>query len=71
MSSTGTSNEQRMLPDRIVCDRYQVVSRTLARWDANPELNFPKPIVINNRKYRIESELDAWDRQQAAKGRAA
>jgi hypothetical protein len=71
MSSTSTSNDKRILPDRMVCDRYQVVSRTLARWDANPALQFPKPIVINSRKYRIEAELDAWDREQAAKGRAA
>ena len=60
-----------MLADRRVCERYgDIVPRTLARWDANPALNFPKPVVINGRKYRIESELDAWDREQAAKGRA-
>ena len=71
MSEQVRSDSSRMLADRRVCERYDVVPRTLARWDANAELSFPKPVVINGRKYRIESELDAWDRQQAAKGRAA
>ena len=62
---------KRKLPDRVVCERYGIVSRTLSRWDANPSLNFPKPIVINGRKYREEAALDAWDREQAIKGRAA
>ena len=70
MPATDT-NTNRKLPDRQVCKRYQVVPRTLARWDANPDLNFPKPLLINGRKYRDEAELDAWDRAQAAKGRAA
>jgi len=56
----------RKLPDRAVCDRYGVCSRTLARWDNNAELNFPKPTVINGRKYRSEDELTAWDRLRAA-----
>jgi hypothetical protein len=68
---SSTSENKRVLPDRQVCERYQVVPRTLARWDANATLNFPKPTIINGRKYRIEAELDAWDREQAAKGRAA
>lgn len=65
------SHSARKLPDRQVCQRYQVVARTLARWDANPSLNFPAPVFINGRKYRDEAALDAWDRDQAAKGRAA
>jgi hypothetical protein len=53
------------LPDRVVRDRYGVCSRTLARWDNNPELNFPRPSIINGRKYRSEDELAAWDRLRA------
>ncbi len=62
---------KRKLPDRVVCERYGIVSRTLSRWDANTDLNFPRPIIINGRKYRDEAELDTWDREQATKGRAA
>lgn len=61
----------RKLPDRQVCNRYGVCNRTLSRWDRNPELGFPTPIIINGRKYRDEDELAAWDRAQAAKARAA
>jgi hypothetical protein len=61
----------RKLPDRKVCERYGVCSRTLARWDRNLNLAFPQPTVINGRKYRDEAELNAWDLRQAAKARAA
>jgi hypothetical protein len=61
--------EGRKLPDRQVCLRYGVCNRTLSRWDRNPELNFPKPIIINHRKYRDEEELEAWDRVQATNSR--
>ena len=57
----------RKLPDRQVRERYGVCSRTLARWDGNSELDFPKPTIINGRKYRDEDELTAWDQAQAAK----
>jgi hypothetical protein len=69
MSESNSSG--RKLPDRKVCERYGVCNRTLARWDSNPNLGFPQPTVINRRKYRDEAELEAWDRQQAAKARAA
>jgi hypothetical protein len=35
---------------------------TLWRWQRNPELNFPLPIVINGRKYWALDELEAWER---------
>lgn len=62
---------RKLLPDREVCKRYGVVPRTLRRWDDNPSLEFPPPTFINGRKYRDEAKLDAWDREQAIKGRAA
>jgi hypothetical protein len=57
----------RMLPDSKVAARYGVVTRTLRRWDDNPDLNFPPPLNINGRNYRDENKLDAWDREQAAR----
>ena len=55
----------RMLPTRVVCKRYDVCTRTIERWVQSDTLNFPKPAVINRRKYFSESELVAWDRANA------
>jgi hypothetical protein len=51
-----------LIPDTKVALRYGVVLRTLARWDANPDLGFPPAVFINSRKYRRAEELDAFDR---------
>jgi predicted DNA-binding transcriptional regulator AlpA len=53
--------EKRLLPDHKVLDRYSISPMTLWRWDRDPGLNFPKPIRIRGRKYRDESELNAFD----------
>jgi len=59
--------ERRLIPDPQVWKRYSVTSMTGWRWDHNPALNFPKPVVINGRKYRYEDELEDWERQQATR----
>jgi predicted DNA-binding transcriptional regulator AlpA len=57
----------RLIPDSEVCRRYGVVAYTLWRWDhQKPELGFPKPVLINKRKYRFEDELDEFDARRAA-----
>jgi predicted DNA-binding transcriptional regulator AlpA len=56
----------RLVPDPEVCRRYGIHPTTLGNWDKNPALDFPKPVRINNRKYRPESELDRFDRARAA-----
>jgi hypothetical protein len=62
----------RKLPRRKTCERYGVSDRTIARWERNPKLNFPKPTVINGRKYDDEDKLSVWEREQATnKGQAA
>jgi hypothetical protein len=53
-------------PGKKVCGRYGIVDRTLDRWVADPEMGFPKPLVINNRRYFSEPELTAWERRRAA-----
>jgi hypothetical protein len=58
-----------LLPDpQVARDRYKVNPRTIVRWDADPDLKFPPPTVINNRKYRDVAALDAWDKWRAAGG---
>jgi hypothetical protein len=49
-----------------VCARYDIHTTTLRNWDLNPDLDFPKPVRINGRKYRNEAELDQFDRARAA-----
>jgi hypothetical protein len=52
---------KKLLPEAQVAERYSVTTVTLWRWDNDPDLGFPKPIRIRKRKYRDESELDAFD----------
>jgi DNA-binding transcriptional MerR regulator len=59
------------LPTRQVCARYGVTDRTVARWERDPELNFPQATVINNRKYYDEERLIDWDRANAGKRKVA
>ncbi len=57
-----------ILPAREVWQRYGVADRTIDRWLNRPELAFPRPIVINRRRYWNESELIAWERERVARG---
>ena len=54
------------LPTGFLCKRFKVVDRTISRWQADPRLNFPKPIIINRRKYFDENEIVAWERARAS-----
>jgi hypothetical protein len=57
----------RKLPTRAVCQRYGVSDRTVARWERDPDLQFPQALVVNGRKYYSEDELTAWDRANAGR----
>jgi predicted DNA-binding transcriptional regulator AlpA len=57
---------KRLLPDPLVCRRYNVSAMTIWRWDHDPQLDFPKPIRIRGRKYRDEDALDAFDARMVA-----
>jgi hypothetical protein len=43
-----------------VYQRHDFADATLARWDDDPNMNFPKPILINGRKHRRVCEIEAW-----------
>ena len=58
------TDHKQYLPEKQVRDRYGVSEMTLRRWDATPELGFPKPLRIRERKYRAVDELDAFDARQ-------
>jgi predicted DNA-binding transcriptional regulator AlpA len=59
---------KRLIPDPLVRRRYGVSAMTLYRWDHDPDLGFPKPIRIRNRKYRDERALDEFDASRAEGG---
>jgi hypothetical protein len=56
-----------LLPRRLVAERYNVTTRTVVRWENDPDLRFPQPIEINKRRYYHEAELTAWDRANASR----
>jgi hypothetical protein len=39
--------------------------RTLARWDADPDNDFPAPVILNGRKYRRRGQVEAWLHERA------
>jgi hypothetical protein len=56
------SHQTKRLRSRDVRARYNDISeRTLSRWERDPVLGFPQPMVINRRKFWNENELDAFD----------
>jgi hypothetical protein len=58
------------VPRRKTADRYGVSVRTIERWEADPELHFPKSIIVNGRRYDDVGELDDWDATCAAASRS-
>jgi predicted DNA-binding transcriptional regulator AlpA len=55
------NKNQSYLPAKQVCARYGVCAMTVWRWLKNRSLGFPKPTVINNRRYWKLAELEAWE----------
>jgi predicted DNA-binding transcriptional regulator AlpA len=51
---------KRLIPDKDVCSRYGITSKTLWVW-TGANFGFPQPVTINGRNFRRESELDAFD----------
>ncbi|GLQ78077.1 hypothetical protein GCM10007881_15930 [Mesorhizobium huakuii] len=59
--------ENSYLTARQVLGRYHISDMSLHRWLNNPDLAFPRPMVINRRRYFLETDLVAWERARAAK----
>jgi predicted DNA-binding transcriptional regulator AlpA len=68
LTAAGLTRQRfaRKLTTKHLLERYSVCDRTLDRWIANPALNFPRPIVINRRRYWSEDEVDAFDAARKA-----
>lgn len=50
-----------------VAERYGKTIRTIERWIADEKLGFPKPIVINKRRFFRASELQQFDSNAAGR----
>jgi hypothetical protein len=64
MSKTFPETNAR-LPTGDVAARYSVTTRSIDRWRKDPELAFPQPIYINDRKYWSLADLEKWERERA------
>jgi predicted DNA-binding transcriptional regulator AlpA len=51
----------RLSPTSKVMERYSCSDRTIDRWVADPDLNFPKPIYIKRRRFWFDDQLDEFD----------
>jgi hypothetical protein len=59
------TNPDEITPDSKIAKQLGVHPKSLPRWDRRPELNFPKPIFINGRKYRRQAEIREFLRHAA------
>ncbi len=64
-------DQERYVSTSELCERYGRSTRTLHRWQQDPNIGFPKPIIQGGHgaesRWR-ESDIRAWEdrRQQAA-----
>jgi hypothetical protein len=56
------SEADNYLPSIKVQRRYDICSRTLNRWEDKRDLGFPRPVLINRRRYWRLADLQAWER---------
>ncbi len=50
-----------LLTSADVMSRYSISDMTLHRWLKDEELNFPRPLVINRRRFFRPEDLAAWE----------
>ena len=63
------TKQKRYLGTRQVRARYGgKCQRTIDRWLDNQELGFPKPTMINGRRFWDEADLITWERERAVGG---
>jgi hypothetical protein len=55
-----------LMSTRTVGNYFGRSSRTVERWQVDPELNFAQPMVIRGRKYWPRGEVRAWELAQLA-----
>ncbi|MEY9328266.1 helix-turn-helix transcriptional regulator [Sinorhizobium fredii] len=65
--ASGSQGAQRTeyLTGPQVAERYKICGMTLHRWQKDARLSFPKPMVVNRRKFFKVDDLTAWERERA------
>ena len=66
-----TAADDVFLPAQRVRGRYGVSDMSLWRWLHDDEMGFPKPTVINRRRYWRVADLIAWERSRVGQSAAA
>jgi len=61
--SDDDAEPDELVPDPEACREFSISSMTLWRWDHDIELDFPPPIVIRKRKFRIRRQLEEFKRR--------
>jgi hypothetical protein len=59
-------DERPLMTSRHVCERFNIVPRTLHRWDHNPDLGFPRAIIINGRKFWRRRDVEDFELLRSA-----
>jgi hypothetical protein len=54
-----------LVPATVLARELAITRRTLARWREDPKLNFPQPIIINERWFFRRADVAAWQTLQA------
>jgi hypothetical protein len=62
MSDDGAEPDE-LVPDPKVCCEFGISSMTLWRWDRDIDLDFPPPIFIRKRNFRIRRQLEEFKRR--------
>jgi hypothetical protein len=52
-------------PDSEVARFLGIHPKSLPRWDARPELGFPRPVYFNGRRFRTWAEVKEFTRRAA------
>lgn len=54
-----------LIADPALAKLLNVSLRTFARWDADSKNDFPRPVVINGRKFRRRAKIETWLHERA------
>jgi hypothetical protein len=65
MHTLSAAND--LVPATHLARELAITRRTLARWRDDPKLEFPQPIIINERWFFRRADIAAWQTLQANK----
>jgi hypothetical protein len=64
----GKMEQDELVPDSRVRAEFGISQMTLWRWDRDPDLHFPPPTYIRNRKFRSRRQLEAFKKRMLREG---